>query len=76
MHKHLHKSTTPAPSVPAKPVTTTAASAVIDKDSRSKSVSEEAIRVCAYCKWESAGKPDGDGTRFWLEAENELKPRK
>jgi hypothetical protein len=26
----------------------------------------------AYGKWEAAGKPDGDGTRFWLEAEQEL----
>jgi hypothetical protein len=32
----------------------------------------EAIRLCAYCKWESAGKPSGDGVEFWLEAEHEL----
>lgn len=29
----------------------------------------EGIRVAAYLNWEAAGKPDGDGTRFWLEAE-------
>jgi hypothetical protein len=23
-------------------------------------------------KWEAAGKPDGDSSRFWLEAEQEL----
>jgi hypothetical protein len=38
-------------------------------------VSEEAIRLCAYCKWEAAGKPDGDGVRFWLDAEKELSSR-
>ncbi|WP_193788943.1 DUF2934 domain-containing protein [Zavarzinella formosa] len=35
-------------------------------------VSEEDIRKFAYQKWEEAGKPDGDGQQFWLEAESEL----
>jgi hypothetical protein len=35
-------------------------------------VSEEAIRLCAYKKWETAGKPCGDGLNFWREAEKEL----
>jgi hypothetical protein len=35
--------------------------------------SEEEIRLCAYRKWESAGRPPGDGVQFWLEAEAELK---
>lgn len=35
-------------------------------------VSTEDIRLCAYRKWESAGKPTGDGVQFWLEAEHEL----
>jgi len=30
------------------------------------------IRLLASLKWQAAGKPDGDGTRFWLEAEEEL----
>jgi hypothetical protein len=30
------------------------------------------IRALAYRKWEAAGKPAGDCTRFWLEAEQEL----
>jgi hypothetical protein len=30
------------------------------------------IRRSAYKKWEAAGKPPGDCTRFWLEAEQEL----
>jgi hypothetical protein len=37
-----------------------------------KTVREEDIRLCAYCKWEAAGKPGGDGVSFWLEAEKEL----
>ena len=34
-------------------------------------VSEEAIRLRAYQKWEAAGKPEGDDLRFWLEAKRE-----
>lgn len=32
----------------------------------------EDIQLCAFHKWEAAGKPTGDGVRFWLEAEKEL----
>jgi hypothetical protein len=35
-------------------------------------MSEETVRLCAYRKWETAGKPEGDGVNFWLEAEREL----
>ncbi len=36
----------------------------------------ERIRQKAYEKWEAAGRPEGDGTDFWLAAELELtKPR-
>jgi len=35
-------------------------------------VADEDIRLCAYQKWEVAGKPAGDGVQFWLEAEQEL----
>jgi hypothetical protein len=34
--------------------------------------SEEAIRVGAYLRWDAAGRPGGDGVRFWLEAEQAL----
>ena len=37
-----------------------------------KTLCEEDIRLCAYCKWEAAGKPGGDGVSFRLEAEKEL----
>jgi hypothetical protein len=30
------------------------------------------IRQRAYQKWEAAGRPPGDCTAFWLEAEQEL----
>ncbi len=33
---------------------------------------EETIRVRAYQKWEWAGRPEGDGVAYWLEAESEL----
>lgn len=34
---------------------------------------EDAIRVRAHALWEQAGRADGDGVEFWLEAERELK---
>jgi hypothetical protein len=39
----------------------------------SRPISDDAIRLLAYQKWEVAGKPCGDGTKFWLEAECELR---
>ena len=33
------------------------------------------IRLLAYEKWEAAGKPPGDGSDFWLQAEKELVDR-
>jgi hypothetical protein len=35
-------------------------------------ISENEIRLNAYLRWEAAGKPVGDGIRFWFEAEREL----
>jgi len=34
---------------------------------------EDLIRTRAYHLWEAAGKPDGDGTDFWCQAERELR---
>jgi hypothetical protein len=42
---------------------------------RVREVNEQAIRELAYSRWEAAGRPEGDGVRFWLEAEQELKSR-
>jgi len=73
MHKHHHKHATLAPSDPTGPATTTqTAVASGDKEHKTPLVSAEHIRLCAYRKWESAGKPTGDGISFWLEAEQEL----
>jgi hypothetical protein len=36
-------------------------------------VGEDQIRDLAYRKWEEAGCPTGDGTAFWLAAEQELR---
>ena len=35
-------------------------------------VSIDTIRIAAFQKWETAGKPEGDGVNFWLDAEQEL----
>ena len=35
-------------------------------------VTEDEVRVRAYGKWVAAGRPEGDGVNFWLEAEREL----
>ncbi len=35
--------------------------------------SAQVIRELAYQKWEKAGRPEGDGVNFWLEAETEVK---
>jgi hypothetical protein len=34
---------------------------------------EDEIRARAYALWEQAGRPEGDGAQFWMEAEKELK---
>lgn len=39
---------------------------------RPNKVNEHLIRLVAYYLWEEAGKPEGDGVNFWLEAERKL----
>ena len=63
-HKHAGPGN---PSTPMKP-----AVATFDSDHNRKLVSDEDIRLCAYQKWEAAGKPTGDGVEFWLEAKQDL----
>ena len=73
MHTHRHKPVTrgraarTAPTTPAHP-----AVAPADEPHDARSVSADDVRLAAYRKWESAGKPAGDGVVFWLEAEQEL----
>jgi hypothetical protein len=69
---------TPPTTNPSAPRTATPAAAA-DKVSlnntktpRRPGPNEEEIRARAYFLWEQAGRPEGDGTQFWLEAEKEL----
>jgi Protein of unknown function (DUF2934) len=39
---------------------------------KGKAKSQEDVRGYAYQKWEAAGRPNGDGVNFWLEAEQEV----
>ena len=36
---------------------------------------QEDIQLCAFYKWEAAGKPSGNDVPFWLEAEQEVTRR-
>lgn len=35
-------------------------------------ITEDSVREKAYLLWEEAGKPEGDGSEFWFEAEKQL----
>lgn len=54
---------------------TTSTKAVVPSAGKNQTghlVSDVEIRLCAYRKWEAAGKPAGNGVPFWLAAEQEL----
>jgi len=72
MHKHHHKRATLAQPDSTEQTTATQTASSAGKDHNARLVSVEDIRLCAYRKWESAGKPTGDGIQFWLEAEQDL----
>jgi hypothetical protein len=77
MSKQQQKQTTQAPSGPKGP--TTAAQtpvAFFAKGHDGRLISAAEISLRAYQRWESAGKPTGDGVQFWLEAEQDLKQGK
>ena len=77
MAKHHHKDATSSPAVADKPTTPTKpVVASVDHAHKEHLTLEENIRMCAYRKWEAAGRPAGDGVQFWLEAERELVERK
>ena len=71
-HKHADQA---HPGSGKNTTTTRATAASGDRDHNAELVSTEAVRLCAYRKWESAGMPVGDGIQFWLEAERELLSR-
>jgi hypothetical protein len=73
MRKPHHKHPTSLQAADAQPQNNTKTGvAVVETHLKAKPVAEEDIRVFAYRKWENAGKPTGDGSMFWLEAEREL----
>lgn len=62
-HHHAHQATTVAKKVEATDDC---------EDREGRSAGYEEVRLCAYQKWEKAGKPSGDGVEYWLAAEHEL----
>jgi hypothetical protein len=68
-HHHRDHAT---PTRPAAGRMTLAASPSAANGNKTKTISDEEIRLCAYQKWERAGRPVGDGVKFWLEAKQEL----
>jgi len=64
----------PRESAPASPalVTTSPQGVPRDPDCTPRSLYLNDIWRLARQKWNVAGKPDGDSSRFWLEAEQEL----
>ena len=71
--KELKRATLPTPGPTGQRTPTQAAVASGQNAQDEDRVSQEDIRLRAYRKWESAGKPFGDGTHFWLAAEDELR---
>jgi hypothetical protein len=75
MHTHHHKTETSARPGLANSSSKSELGVTSSTDERvqkGKLWSEAAVRVRAYLKWEAAGKPKGDGVKFWLESEHEL----
>lgn len=67
--RHHHKTATLAQSASVKPPSEPKAGVAAQN---AKSEYEEMIRLRAYQKWEAAGKPQGNGVQFWVDAEQEL----
>jgi len=44
-----------------------------DLSSSMPTLCENQVRELAYSLWEEAGRPEGDGVQFWLQAEEKLK---
>jgi Protein of unknown function (DUF2934) len=65
MHKHHHKTETPAQPASVKSPSES------EQVQKGKAKSQAVIGVRAYQKWVAAGKPKGDAVNFWREAELE-----
>ena len=82
MSKHHRRSGTVGPAGPAevqtsrpRPVEFVGSTSDAERNHHNGVSLEEAIRVRAYQNWERAGRPEGDGVAFWLQAEAELTGR-
>jgi hypothetical protein len=71
MTTHHHKTATLAPSASATPQSEPKAATAPAPEGEAQQCDEK-IRLRAYQKWETAGKPQGNGVQFWLDAEQEL----
>lgn len=75
MTKHHQKTATLAQSASVKPPSepkVTVAPTLDGQVQKAKLACEEGTRLRAYQKWETAGRPQGNGLQFWLDAEQEL----
>jgi Protein of unknown function (DUF2934) len=57
----------PAPPAPAPDISLQPEDPVYDTGAL-----DDVIRTRAYFLWEQAGRPDGDGMQFWLDAQREI----
>jgi hypothetical protein len=62
----LARSTNPRPAEPPPPVVYAPHPAL------DPARADDAVRTRAYHLWEAAGRPEGDGVPFWVQAEREL----
>jgi hypothetical protein len=74
MHKHCHKTDSPAQSYSAKSLSNSelgVAAGATDQVHKAKANSQAGIRVHAHQKWDATGRPIGDGVNSSLEEEQE-----
>ncbi|MBX9583516.1 MAG: DUF2934 domain-containing protein [Gemmataceae bacterium] len=72
MSQHSHNTSHPPPPPPPPFGTPTGAPITDATEERLQHggvTFEEAVRVRAYNLWERAGRPEGNGREYWLEAE-------
>ena len=72
MKKRHHKTETSISAQVLNESELTVTSGSVEQDQKGKAKSHAVVQLCAHQKWEAAGRPNGDGVKFWLEAEREL----
>jgi hypothetical protein len=73
MSKHNKKSATMTPPAPMAAPNPIAEAVTRELMEHGGVTLEEATRLRAYQLWERAGRPEGNGVSFWLEAEAEFR---